>query len=163
MSEFLNFNSVVLILVLMVVIFICLFLLNIKSKKNRTIFTVVLILLLVGYLVSQGGNSNGSTITELDGVLEKGNPSLVYLYSNNWIVCLSAKFVVDELETEFKEQSHPFLRFNVRSEQGLQIFRKYEIVGTPSILILNGDGTVRYRKYGFPQKNEIMNAFASAT
>ena len=104
-------------------------------------------------------SSRIATLNELNIAVEEEKPILLYLYSDNWIICLSAKFVVDELESEFEVMGWQFLRFNARSEEGMNVFRNYEILGTPSMLIINSEGRVVYKRYGFTDKSEILNIY----
>ena len=162
MNEFLNFNSALLILILIVVVPIVFFLKNPRSKKNALLVLVLAVSISGVYSLLNTNDSSISSINQLEVAIEKNKPSVVYLYSDNWVICLSAKFVVDDLEADFDQKNQLFFRFNVRSKEGIRVFRDYEILGTPTILILDGSGKIMYKSYGFPKKNEILSTYENS-
>ncbi len=73
---------------------------------------------------------------DLNKSLESHEFTLIQMYSDYWVACLSSKPIVDRLESELPKDVN-LLRLDINSEPGKYIRKNYQINTVPSYLILN--------------------------
>ena len=69
--------------------------------------------------------------------------------------------IVDGLENQFQE-SVEFVRINASTNEGLEIFNTYSMLGHPSYLIINGTGEILWQSVGEQPAENILNAIEAA-
>ena len=82
-------------------------------------------------------------------------PSLVVVYSNYWAVCLAAKPFVDRLETELAGRV-TVTRVDSRTINGQNFMRNSNVVGVPTYLLLDQNGSEILRALGRPPSAEAI-------
>lgn len=64
---------------------------------------------------------------------------------------------MDRIEKQLQDKAN-LVRVNVAAAYGLEVARRYEIRATPTLLILNAQGTVVYSHVGVPNAAEVAAA-----
>ena len=69
--------------------------------------------------------------------------------------------IVDGLEIQYQE-SVDFIRINASTNEGLEIFNTYSMVGHPSYLIIDETGEILWQSVGEQPAENIQNALIEA-
>ncbi|MBN1317355.1 MAG: thioredoxin family protein [Anaerolineales bacterium] len=73
-----------------------------------------------------------------------------------------AKPIVDGIEKEITDKGQ-VLRIDVKSELGQQLVRRYQVIGVPTVLVLDGKGEITLYQSGPPGKEKILDAVSKAS
>jgi thioredoxin-related protein len=68
---------------------------------------------------------------------------------------------VDGLEKELTGTAE-VIRLDATGQLGLQIARRYNVSGLPTLLVFDGNGDLVYRQSGPPSKSKVLDAVAAA-
>ena len=95
-------------------------------------------------------------IEDLNKSLESHKFTLIQIYSDYWVACLSSKPIVDRLESELAKDIN-FIRLDINSELGKYIRKNYQINTVPSYLILNKEKEKIWRQNLNVPSIELIN------
>ena len=95
-------------------------------------------------------------IEDLNKSLESHKFTLIQIYSDYWVACLSSKPIVDRLESELPKDVN-LLRLDINSEPGKYIRKNYQINTVPSYLILNKEKEKIWRQNLNVPSIELIN------
>ena len=126
-------------------------------------FKIALILMLIitsGLIFTQiflkTKTSEITKIEDLNKSLESHKFTLIQIYSDYWVACLSSKPIVDRLESELPKDVN-LLRLDINSEPGKYIRKNYQINTVPSYLILNKEKEKIWRQNLNVPSIELIN------
>lgn len=69
--------------------------------------------------------------------------------------CLAAKPIVNGIEKDLEGKAE-VVRLNLLSREGREIARRYEVMGAPTLLVLDARGKVVYGKQGIPDRKAVV-------
>ena len=154
MGEFINNNSVWILAVLVFGIGGFFAWEHRRSWRALAIIAAVLVVLSAGYWTSRQGPSDVATIDEVDGVLARGAPVVLEVYSDSCTVCLVSKRKVDGLEASLEGRA-VVLRINADESVGRAVTRRYGVGLMPTFIVFTADGRERHRESGFPDTGRL--------
>ncbi|MCC7370219.1 MAG: thioredoxin family protein [Chloroflexi bacterium] len=113
----------------------------------------------VGLAVAQrmlrGGSSDVVSWRGVQEEIGQGQPTLLYLFSDNCGACLASRPIVDSIERELAVKLD-VLRVNVSDDVGQEVRERYGIRMVPTVILLDREGVEQYRTEGrLPRKQAI--------
>ena len=81
--------------------------------------------------------------------------NLVFLYSNYWIGCKTAKPIVDQLEKELKNEIN-VIRLDVMTEAGRDFREEFSVRVTPGFVLVNDENKELWQFIGIPNSKTII-------
>lgn len=86
-------------------------------------------------------------------------PSLLEFSTETWPTCIQMVSVMEQVEKEYKGKAVVKILKVDESEENYNLATKYNIRVVPTLIFLNGDGTVYKRIEGFTTQKEIEEIF----
>ena len=117
---------------------------------------IVTISLIFAQIFLKTKTSEILNVEDLNNSLESHKFSLIQIYSDFWVACLSSKPIVDRLESELPKDIN-FIRLDINSEPGKYIRNNYQINTVPSYLILNKEKEKIWRQNLNVPSIELVN------
>ena len=81
--------------------------------------------------------------------------NLVFLYSNYWIGCKTAKPIVDQVEKELENQVN-VIRLDVMTEAGRDFREEFSIRVTPGFVLVNDENKELWQFIGIPNSKTFL-------
>ena len=126
--------------------------------KFATCTFILSILILVTFQLTFSSTSDKySSFEDFNKNIYSGKPVLLFLYSNFWVACLSAKPGVDRLESQINNQI-TVIRINIQSDIGHKIKEQYNLTTVPSFVIFNSRGQKILEKSGIVPIKELISS-----
>jgi len=87
-------------------------------------------------------------------------PSLLEFSTETWPSCVQMVSVMKEVEKEYEGKAVVKILKVDENEENYNLAKKYNIRVVPTLIFLNGDGTVYKRIEGFTPQNDIEEIFS---
>ena len=130
------------------------------KEDGLTVLIVLAIVIIYAYLRTPGDTF--ASMDTLETQLTSGQPTVIEFYANNCSICLLSKPKVDQLERDLEGQAL-VVRLNVKDKVGLALASRWGVLGTPTFLVLNGQGDIVYAQAGAPDIESIKTAVVEVT
>ena len=100
---------------------------------------------------------------EVQKIVNAGKPTILEGWSETCIYCKLSEVVLNDLKTEYKEKVN-FVTIDVANrylEDVTQTVKFYNIIATPTYIILDKNGKEVYRSVGYSANKDILSDMLS--
>ncbi len=100
---------------------------------------------------------------EIQKIVNSGKPTILEGWSETCIYCKMSEVVLNDLKTEYKEKVN-FVTIDVANrylEDVTQTVKFYNIIATPTYIILDKNGKEVYRSVGYSANKDILSDMLS--
>ena len=157
MFEFINHYSVIFIIPILIIALAVLVPIRTWQKRIVIYISVVVIGLIIIFNL-QPGDSSVATESQVQEIINSGQPVFVEFFSNTCTACLASEPIVKSLEGAIKDNVH-VLKVNVQDPIASQLMRRYKAYVTPTFIVVGPDGEEVWRQSGgFLDKQAALEA-----
>ena len=126
--------------------------------KFGTCTLIISILTLITFQLTFSSTSDKySNFEDFNKNIYSGKTVLLFLYSNFWVACLSAKPGVDRLESQINNQI-TVIRINIQADIGNKVKEQYNLTMVPSFVIFNSQGKKILEQSGIIPTKQLISS-----